>query len=265
MHEPIETRTSPTRRAAARILLFVGATALFLLLTPLSARADDGSSGLGGLVDAVTGNVDEVTESVTGAVEDATDAVTGPVEDMLDTVTETVEDTVETVTGAVEDVVETVEPVADDATGTIDGAIDGVDPGPRTAPPPSVGDAPTAVPDAVGRPTPNPQDVTAKRPPVGVAPSLESTLALATEAPAPDAGTAAPRLPNREPLVPAGAGGASAPERADAPGGLRVSYGQDLAVIAASLLIALVLVRSTRREAGLPATPAYRLLPERPG
>lgn len=259
--EPTEHRTSPATRAARRMLLFLGATALFLLLSPLAAKADDGSSGL---VDAVTGTVDEVTETATEALDDATDATVGTVEDVLDTAVETVE-------GIVETTVDTAELVAGDATGTVEQvADDAIDPRVGSAPPPPAGEDRPPVPDAVSEPpaTDRPGDGD-RRPTANEAGRTPAAaLKVASEAHGRGLGPTTSGPPSAEPLVPrdpAGAGAASSAS-ADSPTNLRVpAQGQDLGLTAALLLVALVLVRWSRREDALRFSPAFLSLAERPG
>jgi hypothetical protein len=255
MHEPTDGPTRSLRRVAMRAALLVGGATLFLLLNPLAARADVGD----GLVGAVTGAVDEVTQTVDDAVDQVADTVADTVEETVPAVEDALDTTVETVQEAVAGPTEAIERTVDGAPGAVDPAVDAPDV--RTAPP-GHHDGPAPVRDRH-------EGVS------GTRAALELRLAV-RDAAAPIGGSAAiaAHVPTHDvpaptraadPVEPAGPAPASPSGGADPPFNPRVPHAQDLATLASALLVALALVRTSRRDTGSPASPAFLSILERPG
>jgi hypothetical protein len=259
MHEPTDGPTRSLRRVALRAALLVGGATVFLLLNPLAARADPGD----GLVGAVTGAVDEVTETVDESVGEVAETVTDVVEETIPVVEDVLDTTVETVEEVVAVPVEAVERTVEGAIGAVDPAPPVV-PGGRSAPPAADEEPARERHDGVtgGRAAHELRLALRDRPhPVA------GSVALAADVPAPAPAPAAP-VRGADPIDPARSAPvapAAASGSLDRPFDPRIPHGQDLAVLAAALLVALTLVRTSRRDTGSPASPAFLSILERPG
>jgi hypothetical protein len=264
MHEPTDRPTRSFRRVALRAALLIGASSVFLLLDPLAARADDGGSS--GLVDQVVDDATQIVadtvDEVGQAVGDATDTVAGVVEETAPAVEDVLDTAVEAVEDVVDPVIETAEPTIEDVVAAVDPVID--DPGSRTTPPPADDEGPAPVRDPA-------DGVTGRRAALelrlaaldAAAPSVASSAladAVPTHARAALARSADPVEPTGPARAPVSTGGG-----VDRPFNPRVPGGQDLAVLAAALFVALALVRTARREGGWPSSPAFLSILERPG
>lgn len=289
-----ETATPPrgtgVRRLLLRVAIVVGGIAALWLLAPAAASADEGS-GLGDVLGSATDAVGGVTDVAT----DAVGAVMEPVEQVTGTLTQTVEQVAEPVTQVVEPVAGAVEQVTDTTVGTLQQVVDTTTGTVEEVVTEATGTSLGVLDDAAG----SVEDVTLPNAPAPETPHPDTRVATTPEQPTtggsrfdverpsptlrePTAATAFLVEPERngstQPPAPGGATDRPEPtapghaESTSRDGGListsnlqGPSSGQDLGVLVTAILIALVLVRWSRREAELRLSPAILSLLERPG